>query len=238
MSISNAASLLTRDPEYGALFRSDSTYAFGEDAWKTCRTAAMYAVFGRRVAVEPHVVAAVAGRRSDPWVRSECLDTAYHLEESRERWTCLYIGEVATNPRTRRSARDRFRHEFALAGYFQQAPVLSALCALLYRSQGWRPISTPMGATKTRTQFASEDKAAFLAWCKQNLRYAWVPVAVDVSEAKEKVRADEEVLIARPRPVLNVRHTLNPFGPFVTEARRQFVADGLPRRHSNAPGSG
>jgi hypothetical protein len=211
--------------EYATLRRYDGTLPMSEasELGRQCRTSAVYVHYCNRQELEPYVIAAAENQRLD-WLRQQCLDVAHHLSKGTERWICVYVGEAAVSLRGRTAAK-RFRHEFGLAGYFQQAPALDALCSILYKERKWTPVCKVSTGGKIRTYLRPEDKREFLNWCARYVRCAWLPIDCDTSDAKRKVRGAEVALIFDLKPLLNVKESRNPFARFVTTARQRFHSE-------------
>ena len=213
--------------EYEDLFQYARTVSFNDAGLKgrRCMTSAVYAHYCNRSALAPFILSlgsrSSAAARMDAQECAQCLSLAHNFINGAQTWVCVYVGEVAISPKGRTAAK-RFRHEFELCGYCQQAPALEALCAVMYESRRWKPAHKRSEEGELRTYLQTGDKADFLKWCEENVRCAWKTVDVHVDIAKHKVSADECALIQELKPLLNVKRSMNPFAPVVSEARRRF----------------
>ena len=205
--------------EYQDLLSYDATVPMSRalKIGRTCSTSAIYVHYLRATAldlsVSPFWLDCAADR-----VRDQCLQASYRIRGDGAEWICAYVGQAAAFV-TGRTAADRFRHEFGLAGYFQQAPVLEAICALVHRSQHWTPISK---GAQGRVYLPAEQRLSFLRWCTENVRCAFHGVPLVGDDAKRKLRTDERALISELKPLLNHAFSENPFTPYLKRARREF----------------
>jgi hypothetical protein len=209
--------------EYKELLRYGATLPISQarDLGRKCSTSAIYAHYWRATSLETHLASVLATAGDE--VKHQCFRSSYRMQGEGAEWICVYVG-LAGAFSTGRTAAHRFRHEFGLDGYFQQAPILEAICALVYRPLRWTPISR--GKTG-RVYLPAAQKLQFLSWCNENIRCAFQTVALVGDDAKRKLEPDERALIAELSPLLNDKFSENPFRPYLKAARRNFRTEAM-----------
>jgi hypothetical protein len=219
--------------EYEDLLSYEATMPMSKarELGRKCSTSAMYAHYLRAMVLDQAFFDSLINVAADR-VRDQCLHGCYRIRGDGEEWICVYVGQAGAFV-SGRTAAHRFRHEFGLVGYFQQAPALEAICALIYKSINWTPISR---GKQGRVYLPAEQKACFLNWCDENVRCVFHSVPLVGNDAKRKLAPDERALISEPKPLLNHAFSENPFRQYLEKARREFRTGAIRQEAIMRPG--
>jgi hypothetical protein len=187
----------------------------------------IYVHFCRRSAIEPLLLGwAKSGYSREGLLRS--LDSSTTISGGADRWTLVYLG-IAAALESGRTPGKRLNHEFALKGFFRQAPALEALFLVIRSHFEWktrcgnRQIRRP-SKLNIKFEHGHED---FLIWCAENVRCAYherPDFPRTRLECGTLLRQDERRLITEWKPLLNVdqNRTDNDVCEWLSREREQF----------------
>lgn len=143
------------------------------------------------------------------WIQDGVLPdvpTAPHPTEPRG---LLYVGIAPSRESSPATLRSRILQQH-IGGNVGSSTFRRSLAALLFESKGWVPVKT-----ETREVLTTEDNAALKTWQRDNLRLAWVHVAMPWDA--------EATIIEEMQPALNLAgNAAHPFHETMSAARARF----------------
>ncbi len=225
--------------QYSTLLNYTRTLPIPAAHWEgqQLRNAAIYVHYCRRAAIEPFVVR-LADSEHDHERFVKCLNRAKAIKGDGEEWTLVYVG-IAAALESGRLPGDRFDHEFALCGYFRQAPALESLFLVLQGAFDWTTrCSNPEICVPRKLNIVFEHgRNEFLEWCSKHVRCGWnerPDFPRTRAECGRLLRSDERCLIKLWSPLLNVQQNRvgNDLCEWLTKERRQFRQRHMTRLES------